>query len=92
VELADTEASELCKYKIRQASAGQMGYPGKRSASTTRKGMPSLQPGAVSLKAEKGIALQLGVPCFYVLKNPDTVASERQRKVMEILITLLNDA
>jgi len=35
---------------------------------------------------------KLGVPCFYVLKNPDAIASERQRKVMEILTTLLSDA
>lgn len=37
-------------------------------------------------------ALQLGVPCFYVLKTPDAVAQERQRKVMEMLNQLLVDA
>ncbi|KAK9893647.1 hypothetical protein P389DRAFT_207116 [Cystobasidium minutum MCA 4210] len=34
---------------------------------------------------------QLGVPCFYVLKNPDPVAQERQRRVMETLTTLLSE-
>lgn len=34
---------------------------------------------------------QLGVPCFYVLKNADPVAQERQRRVIETLNTLLSD-
>lgn len=37
-------------------------------------------------------ATKLGVPCFYVLKGPDPVAQERQRKVMETLVTLLDES
>ncbi|CAD6569964.1 MAG: hypothetical protein CYPHOPRED_003675 [Cyphobasidiales sp. Tagirdzhanova-0007] len=35
---------------------------------------------------------QLSVPCFYVLKGPEPLAQERQRRVMEMLTTLLNDS
>jgi len=34
---------------------------------------------------------QLGVPCFFPLTNPDPVAKQRQKRVMEVLVQLLED-